>query len=68
MKLLAPLFVLAIWALANCSPALASSAPELDGGTLTAIVSGITTLCIAYRMFRARQSKEAAAQSNFKKS
>ena len=57
MKALAPLFILAIWALANCSPALAAATPELDGGTLTAIVSGITSLCIGYRMFRARQSK-----------
>jgi len=58
MQVLAPLFILAIWALANCSPAFAGSpAPELDGGTLTAIVSGITSLCIGYRMLRARQSK-----------
>jgi hypothetical protein len=52
------LLMVAIWGIANCSPALAlPSAPELDGGTLTAVVSGITSLCIGYRMFRARQSK-----------
>ena len=53
------LLMVAIWGIANCSPALAVSlpTPELDGGTLTAIVSGITSLCIGYRMFRARQSK-----------
>ena len=52
------LLMVAIWGIANCSPALATPpTPELDGGTLTAIVSGITSLCIGYRMFRARQSK-----------
>jgi len=38
------LLMVAIWGVANCSPALANITPELDGGTLTAIVSGITSL------------------------
>jgi len=58
MKSTAYLLLLAIWGIANCTAAYATPpTPELDGGTLTALVSGITSVYIGYRFFRARQSK-----------
>jgi len=59
MKSIAYLVLLTIWGIANCTAAFAGAVPtpELDGGTLTALVSGISSVYVGYRVFRARRSK-----------
>ena len=59
MRTFAYLLLLAVWGIANCTAAFAGavSTPELDGGTITAIVSGITSAYVGYRLFRARHCK-----------
>jgi hypothetical protein len=59
MRTFAYLLLLAVWGIGNCTAVFAGgvSAPELDSGTITAIVSGITSAYVGYRIFRARHSK-----------
>ena len=54
------LLVSALMVLATCSAAFAvqpPSAPELDPGTLNALVSGLTGAFVVFRLYRGRRAK-----------
>ena len=53
------LTVLVLMVLACCPSAFASppSAPELDPGTLNALVTGLTGAFVAFRLYRGRKAK-----------
>ncbi len=53
------LVVSALMVLATCSAAFAggASAPELDPGTLNALVSGLTGAFVVFRLYRGRKAK-----------